>query len=223
MEFEKYLENLSKHEDEKNSRNIDARTRILINAGISLNWIGDYLANPAIKFRMLNVPVQNILFTGTSPKWDEILLGRCNASVRKFQELVEKNNDIKEKFLTEASFGDEPLLLLGPNVHKYYWVFDGMHRLVGAALKNKTVVKAFVPVNEQQHLPICEAHVIYDLIRGFQRHAKDEEGKQDLFHALRLLSRTYGNVRELLKERFNFYYIPDKEVQIIIENVLKQS
>jgi hypothetical protein len=218
--FEKYIEVLATHEDKKSKSFLDSRGKILVNAGIRLNWIGDFISNPKIKYKLTSIPVNKVLFTGTNPDWNKILINQCKKSVEKFQVLTKNNLEIKKKFSKESSFGEEPILMRGPDEYGHYRVFDGMHRFVDAVLKNKKIIPAYIPINEDKHLPICEAHVVYDLIRGFQRHAKDRQGKRELFYALKLLARTYENVIELLEKRFNFKYIADKEVQEIIKKVM---
>lgn len=217
--FEKYIENLASHEDKKGKSLINARERILVNAGIRLNWIGDYIANPKIKYRKIDISVDKVLFTGTNPEWNKILIDRCQKNVTNFKELIKNDKKIRKKFASEASYGNEQILIRGPDENGFYSVFDGMHRFLGIILKNKKTVQAYVPINEQDHLPVCEAHVVYDLIRGFQRHANNKQGEKDLYHALKLLARTYENVIELLEKRFNFTYVADRKVQKIIKRV----
>lgn len=221
--FEKYLKGLAEHEDGKRVSQLDSRGRILVNAGVGLNWICDYVANPKIKYKKSKVPVDKILFTGTEPEWNKVLLEKCERSVAKFRLLVSANVAVRSKFMKEASFGSEPILLRGPDENGFYRVLDGMHRFVGAILAGKKTVTAYAPINEGKHLPVCEPHVVYDLIRGFQRHANDRQGKIQLYHSLKLLSRTYSNVADLLKKRFDCNHIPDKEVQVIIDKVLKKT
>ncbi len=222
-DFEKYIKNLADHEDEKSKSFLDSRKRILVNAGIRLNWIGDFIANPKIKYKKVKISVDNILFTGTNPEWNKVLIGQCRKSVKKFKELIKKNLEIKKRFACEVSYSNVPILIRGPDERGFFRVFDGMHRFVGAVLKSKKTVMAYVPISEQKHLPICEAHVVYDLIRGFQRHAKDKQGKIELYHALKLLARTYENVVELLEYRFNYTYVADEKVQEIIRRVIKNQ
>jgi len=222
-DFEKYISSLAKHETENSESFLDSRSEILVNAGIRLNWLGDFLANPNIKYKKIDVAVEKILFTGTVPKWNKILMDRCGRSVKKFQELIEQDEEIKKKFTNEASFGSEPLLMRGPDEEGFYRIFDGMHRFVGSVIQNRKVVSAYVPINSEDHLPICEAHTVYDLIRGFQRNANDEAGKIQLYYALKLLVRTYENVLDLLKYRFNEEYIPYVEVQKIIAKVIAET
>jgi hypothetical protein len=111
----------------------------------------------------------------------------------------------------------------GPDVNGIYRIFDGMYSFVGAVIKKRKTITAYVPINEDEHLPVCEAHTVYDLIRGFQRHAKDENGKIELYHALKLLARTYENVINLLENRFNFTYVAENEVQKIIKRVIGET
>lgn len=220
-DFEKYIEDLADHEDEKSKSFLDPRKRILVNAGIRLNWIGDFLANPNIKYKKTEVSINQVLFTGTTPDWNKVLIDKCERSVGKFQELIKQDEKIKKRFTQEASFGNEPILMRGPDEKGFYRVFDGMHRFVGAVIESRKTVTTYVPINEGEHLPVCESHTVYDLIRGFQRHAKDDNGKTELYHALKLLARTYENVIELLETRFNSTYVADDEVQEIIKRVIK--
>ncbi|MBU4216849.1 hypothetical protein L6270_03410 [Candidatus Parcubacteria bacterium] len=220
-QFEQYLENLGKHEDEKSKSLLDSRGLILVNAGIHLNRIGDYIANPKIKYKKIRIPMEKILFTGTEPDWNKILIEKCHRRVDEFKTLVAKDDRIRKKMESEASFGNETILLRESNEAGYYLVFDGMHRFVGAVLKNKKNILAYVPINEKKHLPICEAHVVYDLIRSFQRVKKDKISKQELYCALRLLARTYENVIGLLEKRFDFKNLPDEDVQEIIKKVVE--
>ncbi len=220
--FEEYLHTLADHEDMKNREKLNPRERILVNAGIRLNWMGDFLANPAITYEKSEIPVNEILFTGTDPEWNAILIEQCERSPEKFQVHIQNDETIRKKFTEEASFGDEAILVRGPYEKGKYQVIDGMHRFVGAVIEKRETITAYVPINEHEHLPICEAHVVYDIIRGFQRHARDEQGKIELYYALKLLARTYENVRELLKTRFCFSYIADDEVQAIIRKVLEE-
>jgi len=222
--FEKYLQELAKHEDKKTfSLERDPRSRILVNSGVRLNWIGDFLSNPKNKFKKISIPVEKIYFTGSSLDWNEILLKKCNRSVQEFVKLIKTDKSIRAKFIKESSYTKQPILVRHTEQAGYYKVLDGMHRFVGAVVRGHKRLDAFVPLNENKYLPICEAHVIYDLIRGYQRNAKDKKGAGDLFHALRLLKRCYSNVPELLRTRFNFKYVPDKNVQAVIRKVLNDQ
>lgn len=222
MEFDEYLSELAKHEKEKYGKYMeDPRKAILVHAGIALNWLGDFFANENIKWEKLTVPVDEILFTGTNPKTNEILLEKCERQPKNLIPHLEENQEDKEYIESVASYGDEPILLR--KREEFFLVLDGMHRFTGAVLEKQDTVEAYVATNDHEVLPECEPHVIYDLIRGYQRHAKDEDGKEDLYHGLRLLNRTYANVGTLLKERFNKKYVNDDDVQEVIRKVLKSN
>lgn len=218
--FDVFLEALADHEEKKIENTLSVRQRLLVNAGIQMNWMGDFLANPAIKYKEQDIPLQNIRFTGTNPAWNRVLLDQCDRSIAAFQQLVQEDENIRHQFEQEASYGTEPILLIGPDEEGFYLPLDGMHRLVGAALQQRTSMKAFVTSHAEHHLPICEAHVVYDLIRAYQRNARDEQGGTQLYHALCLLIRTYANVPTLLRERFGRDHVAHEDIQEIIERVL---
>jgi hypothetical protein len=200
-DFENYLYHLALHEEEKSQLlTIDPREKILINAGIRLNWMGDYLANPNIVWSELTkINVNDIQFTGTNHKWNQILIQQCDRSPARFHELITQNPQIKEMFHVESSYNpDLPILVRKSEDAGKYKVFDGMHRFVGALINGQSTIMVYFPKNEEEILPWCENHVVYDLIRGFMRNANDSDGELQLLYALKLLLRTYGNVREYL-------------------------
>ena len=100
---------------------------------------------------------------------------------------------------------------------------DGMHRVIGAALSNKKTIKAMAPINENDVLPVCEAHTVYDLIRGYLRNRRTEDGETELYHGLKLLINTYTNVHELLENRFDENWLKDEKTQEIIKKVLNDK
>jgi hypothetical protein len=222
MEFKQYLKELAKHEKEKCGKYLeDPRKAILVHAGIALNWLGDFFANENIKWEKQIVDVNDIIFTGTNPKTNEILLQKCARKPSRLVPYLKEHPEDKEYLLSEASYSDKPILLrISEGKYK---VVDGMHRFVGSVLQEKDEIEAYVAINESEILPVCEPHVVYDLIRGFIRNAKDDEGKEDLFHSLKLLSRTYSNVDKLLKERFNSKYESDEDVQEVISKVINKK
>lgn len=223
--FEKYIISLAKNEERKANHFLinGPRDRILVNAGIALNWIGDFFANPKIKWAEKELPIEKILFSGVDPKWNGILIDQCGRSVKKFRALIKKSPELRKKFKKQGLCRNAPILVRRDEGGKSYKVLDGMHRFVIAALGEKKKIGVLVPVNEKRHLPICEAHTAYDLIRGFIRNAKDKKGEIELYHALKLLCRTYENVKLLLKNRFNGEWVRDETVQKIIKRVLKNS
>jgi hypothetical protein len=222
MKFETYLKELASHEREKYEKYLsDPRSTILVFSGVALNWLGDFFANPDIKWVEKTVKVEDVVFTGTNPKMNDILLIKCEEKPDNLVPYLEKNPEDKKYVYDLASYGDEPILLRQRD--DKYLLLDGTHRFLGAVLQGNKEVRAFVPTNEQEVLPDCEAHTVYDLIRGFRRNARDEEGKKALYYGLKLLKRTYANVETLLRERFNEKYERNKEVQDVISKVLNNE
>jgi hypothetical protein len=82
-------------------------------------------------------------------------------------------------------------------------------------------IMVFFPLNEDKVLPWCENHIVYDLIRGFTRNANDPDCELQLFYALKLLLRSYGNVREYLISQLDQGFEIDKTVQKIIQKALE--
>lgn len=221
--FEKFLKDFADHEEQKTAYIFkEPRNKILVCAGMHLNWMGDFFANPKIKWKLKEIDVEKIIFTGTGePKWNDILLKECERSPEKFQKMLKEKPEIK-RYFEKASFGDEPIIVRKANDKKgFFKTIDGMHRAVGAAISGKKKVMAWVPTNEEKHLPYCEAHTIYDLIRGYIRNRRTKEGQKELYYSLKLLKNTYGNVEKLLKERFNEKWVFEKDVQAVIKKVLR--
>ena len=217
---EDFINDLARHEEEKVKDEQNSRQQILMYAGARLNWIGDYMGNPDIEWREEELELDQIEFTGN----DEFLIETCKRSPKEFQELVLADNELKQMYEQFASYGAETILVRDSD-HDFvkYKILDGIHRVIGAALSGKKTIKAMVPLNEKDCLPICEAHVIYDLIRGYLRNRKTEDGRIELYHGLKLLINTYANVHDLLENRFNKNYVNNDEVQVIIEKVLNNK
>ena len=221
--FNKYLRNLAQSEEEKSkSFNNTSRHKILIHSGVLLNWLGDYFANPKIKWQKKLVPIKNILMTGTSPEFNKIFIKQSQRSPSKLLNILEKDKKLKDKVLKWANKtkGFTELIILRKE-GKYYKVLDGMHRFVKVVLAGVTEIESYVPLNEKSELPVCESHIVYDLIRGYLRNARDKAGQKQLEQSLMLLLRTYSNVEDLLKNRFNLDYVPEKDVQDVIKKVFK--
>jgi hypothetical protein len=219
--FEDYLEKLAEHEVETAFERLpDPRDRILVAAGVKLNWLGDYFGNDKIRWELQNIPVENIQFTGGPQRWNKILLEECERSVEKFKKLMTDRPEVKKLFESEASFSEEPIIVR----HDFektgnYKILDGLHRFVGALLQDREEIASYVPHNESEHRPVLEPHVIYDLIRGYLRSDRDGLAKERLLLALQLLAETYDNVLPLLKERFNENYIFADDVQEITRKI----
>jgi hypothetical protein len=215
-----FLKNLADHEEEMVKNEKSDGERLLIFSGARLNWIGDYLGNPKLKWKEQVLDLEELEFTGN----DEFLIKTCERSPQKFQEMVLADPELKSMYQHLASDGNETILVRNSD-HDYvkYKILDGAHRVIGACLNNQKTIRAMVPQNEKEVLPYCEAHTVYDLIRGFLRHRRSEDGEIELYNALKLLIHTYANVRDLLENRFNYSYVNNERVQLIIGKVLNNE
>ena len=221
-EFKNYLKRLADHEEEKAREYLnDPRNKILVYAGVHLNWLGDFFANPEIVWEKRKVSVFDIKFAASDPAWTEILINQCERSVKRFLELIKEKPELKNTFNKDV-YNKEGLLLIRAHKDGGFIVLDGMPKFVYLLMDGEEEVEVYLPVNEKEELPICEPHVIYDLIRGFTRNASDAEGAESLYHGLLLLCRAYRNASELLIERFNATRVFEKEVQDVIVKVLKE-
>jgi hypothetical protein len=166
--------------------------------------------------------LDQIVLTGMYGELNEILIKRCRRNPKKLQELMKKSPKVEKLIKKHASYKKLPIIVRHDeeNIGTKYKVLDGMNRVLGKIVKNEEKFKAYYPLNEFDHLPICEPHVIYDLIRGYQRNARDKKGKEQLYEALCLLARTYENVIPLLKERFGPERVFEDDVQEVIKRVL---
>lgn len=95
-----------------------------------------------------------------------------------------------------------------------------MHRFVGRILQGDKEIEAWVCIKEVK--PFCEPHVVYNLIRGYQRlEEKSEQRAIELQFALQLLMKTCANVKKLLIERFGSSRLRDEDIQNIITKAIK--
>lgn len=76
MDFEtEYLPALVKHEREKAIKDLaDPRQELMTLSGIHLDWVADYVSNPAMKWELQTLPIDSIALTGTSAAWNQILI-----------------------------------------------------------------------------------------------------------------------------------------------------
>lgn len=219
-EFQTYLNELADYEQQKSTEYLaDPRHKILVNAGIHLNWLGDYLANPAITWSKQTLPVNQIEFTGTNPEWNEILINQAERSPAKLRSMVQQDPSLRNKLILDPNGRTEPIIVRRDKEKAgYYKILDRMPLFVQQVLDGATEVEVLLPNNED-HLPICEPHVLYDLMRGFERHANDELGQEQLYQAITLLVRTYANIPELLTERFGNDRVFNVNVRKVLDRV----
>ena len=210
-----YLENLL--------RNLRARAEsraedelLLMYSGALLNWVGDFLTDEGVVWEKRELVLDDLYLTGTGPEWNKIIIDRCERSPEKLRELFTKEPETAEVF-KEATSDPAPILVrVDEGILK---VLDGMERVIAAIRDGKTTIEAYVGTLSGKPTPHCEPHVVYDLLRAYQRGAnRDREG---LITALKFLRGAYTNVDGLLRDRFSKSWLPDDEIQEIIREALK--
>ena len=117
----------------------------------------------------------------------------------------------------DAKYEDIPILIRFED--DKYKVLDGMHRTIAAIREGKETIQAFIARSIGKPAPYCEPHVIYDFLRAY--HRKMNLDRNGLIISLRFLRHSYANVDELLINRFNKQWVPDDEIQEIIQEALK--
>jgi hypothetical protein len=210
---EAYLTALERNHREKVEASSDPAERLLMYSGARLNWVGEYINDASIRWRLEKVPVYSLTLTGTCPEWNAIILGRAEANPAKFRELL-KRPDIKTMFQA-SQYTDIPILIR--NEYGKLKILDGMNRTIAAIRDNIRGIRAYIGTREGVPVPIIEPHVIYDFIRAFHQREGNEE---DFRGGLRFLLNSYTNVRKLLEARFNSRWVEDEKIQQIIKEVL---
>lgn len=188
--------------------------KLLMYTGAAMNWIGDFITDKNIKWKKAVIEIDKLTLTGTNPKWNRVIIDACGRSPEKFRDFLKipKNRRI----FSAARFNKAPILIrIENNQHK---VLDGMKRVIAAILKDKKTINAFVAKSTWRPRPKCEPHIIYDFLRAYQRGIN--KNRKDLISALKFLRKSYSNVDDLLKNRFNKNWLPDPKIQKVIKEAL---
>ncbi|KKS69177.1 MAG: hypothetical protein UV40_C0031G0001, partial [Parcubacteria group bacterium GW2011_GWA1_42_7] len=212
---QKFLAELAKREAKKTGLLSNPLEMLKICSGASLNWIADYLTDKNISWEKKNLAINDLYLTGTNPEWNKIIIQKCEHSPFKLREFFKSNP--ADKIFKEAKFIKIPILVRFENGK--YKVLDGMHRTIAAIRENRKNISVFVAETKGSPRPECEAHIIYDLLRAYQRSLN--RNKKDLIAALRFIRKSYANTEHLLKTRFGKSWLPDEEIQTIIQDSLK--
>ncbi len=210
----KYLENLVDHLTRKTRQTNKLEDLLLMLSGGSLNWVADFILDESVSWEKRDIKVSDLYLTGTNPEWNKIVIEKAERSPGKLKQLFD-DPEVVELF-KDLTFEETPILIRFEDGK--YKVLDGMHRSIAAIRDNRETISAYVGTQSGTFKPMCESHVIYDLIKGYQRSGyKDREG---LVSALRFLKNNYVNVESLLRDRFNSQWVPDQQVQSVIKEVL---
>jgi hypothetical protein len=211
-----YLEELAHHLEKKVGER-DSISRILASSGALLNSIGDFIADKNIRWEKKEMNINDLWLTGTNPEWNEIIIKICERSPEKLRGYI-KNNAFAKNLFSEVIFSEEPILVRYDE--EKYKILDGMHRVVAGIRDGRERIFTFVAYPKGNFTPSCEPHVVYDIIRAYQR--KLNPNKEELICALRFLRKSYANVGSLLRERFSIEWLPDEEMQEIFKVVLEE-
>ncbi len=218
---ENYLKKLVEHEKERCFKNYikDSRDAMIVLWWIALNWMWDLLWTPKGKYTLKNVKIEDIILTWTTPETNEITINKANRSVTELKKIIKNDKKILKQIKKVAIYSTEPVLLRKTWENKYK-SFDWMHRIVWHIIKWKEYIEAYVLENQSEFLPNIEPHVIYDIIKAYQRSKRTEIDKQEFIWAIKLMARNTENTKKLLKNRFNSKYIMDDDLQKLIKNVI---
>jgi len=213
---QEYLQNLIKHLETRVKSNSTTQDLLLMYSGAAMNWIADFVLDESVEWEKREMEINQLTLTGTNPQWNKIILEQAERSPEKLRELIINNQDIANTFKT-AEFNNAPILVRFED--EKYSVLDGMHRVVAAIRDGKKLIAAYTGTPSQNPKPMCEPHVVYDLLKVYHRGLnRDRAG---LIAALKFLKQAYVNVEDLLTNRFGPQWIANKDIQEIITEVLK--
>lgn len=211
----KYLQALAGHMEERTARDLSVAEQISAYSGAALNWIADYINDANVAWTKEDMVIDDIYLTGTNPVWNRIIIQECERSPKKLRELL-SNDEAVKKLFKDVQFSDVPILIRYDDGKLK--VLDGMKRVIASIRDGRTKIHAFVARIEGHPAPQCEAHVIYDMLRAYQRGINTD--KEGLVAALRFLRGSFSNVDALLKNRFNKEWLPDDALQKLVQEAL---
>lgn len=212
-----YLKGLVDALKNKVESNQSVEEQLVLYSSAALTWISDIVSDPNTKWRFEEVRLEDLYLTGTNPEWNTVIIDDCNRNVSVLKERIDSNKAVAALF-KDVLYSDIPILL-HEKEGGVLAVFDGMHRVVAAIRDGKSHIKAYIAKTSDPITGECEPHVVYDLIKAYQRSNRSLAEKQQLVGALTLLSNAYLNVQVLIKERFNKDWIKDDEIQEILSQV----
>jgi len=224
-EFEDYLDRLARAQEAKAAAEMrSARQKILVSSGVLMNWLGDFLGNPEIKWELRKLSLEQLLLTGTEPEMNQVFIEQAERQPGKLRQLLLGDASLAERVNSWVGQVTDESILVRDDEGKSgkYKVLDGMHRVVKAVMAGQVEIEAYVPINATEVRPVVEPHVIYDLIRGYWRGTRDELGREQLYQALRLMVRAYDNTAELLRTRFSADWVGENDIQEVIVRVLAE-
>lgn len=213
----KYLHELIQSEKTRFEENSTDLEKLVTYTSASLNWISDFVLDPGIMWQRRTLLIEELYLTGTIPEWNKVIIDEAQRDPQQLKDLFDTKPAIKDLFKA-AVWNEKPILVRKEDGKNK--VFNGMHRVIAAIRDEKKEIDAFVgELTDNSYHPVCEPHVVYDLLRAYIR--KINTDRDGLIIALRFLRKAYTNVDALLRYRFDSSGIPDKEIQLIIKASLE--
>lgn len=193
----------------------DLVSQLLAYAGMELNWIGDFISDENIEWQKEEIEISKLFLTGMNPEWNHYIKTLANGSPTVMSRLMREDTQLQHmcKEIPDDSF---PILIRKEG--KDFKVLDGMPRTLKALWDERETILGYIAYPQDHARPWCEAHVVYDIIRAYQRGLNTN--KKDCIAALRFLKNSYGNVEYLLRTRFSKQWTHDEHIQNIIEESL---
>lgn len=211
-----YLRGLAKALTRKADHYTDEEKLVML-SGAAMNWLGDFVTDENIQWEKKAIPIDSLYLTGTNPAWNKVIIDECKRSPINLRAYIANHKKEARSLFSAAKFSAVPILVRQDEGHRK--VLDGMGRVVASIRSGKKSVVAYIASPVGVPRPACEPHVVYDLIRAYQRGSNKD--KRGLIAALRFLRKSYANVDNLLRERFNARWLPDSKLQSIIQKVLE--
>jgi len=211
----KYLRQLADNLEKATRPELSDVQRIMMYSGARLQWLGDFFSDTTVTWKKKSWLIDDLTLTGTHPTWNSILLDRCHRSPREVRALFMAKPSIKKHFAS-ARWNSQPILLR--LVGKEHKVLDGMHRVIAALRMGKTHIVGYEARANGMPRPMCEPHVVYDLLRAYERGLTTD--RNGLESALLYLRDVYDNVDVLLRERFDSAHLRHTELNEIIAKIL---
>jgi hypothetical protein len=212
---EAYLQDLTEQIRQKFEQYNGPLEQLLMYSGAVLNWVGEFITDPSVQWAREEVEVEKLYLTGMGPLENKFVIDQAEHSPIVLREILHRDAEARQLF-EQMSFNPKPILIRVDD--SKLKVLYGMHRAIGAIKENRQTITAFVARLTDAPRPQCEPHVVYDLLRAFDRGINSDQA--GLVTALRYLRQSYANVDQLLRERFGSGWIHDPKLKEVIDQAL---
>lgn len=204
------------HQKKARERFTDLGEELLMYSGVLLNWVGEWITDPSVRWEKRVVRVDDLTLTGTNPTWNAVVIDHAHREPRQLRELFRDSEIVR---LFEGVQWSSVPILVRVNLQdgEKLKVLDGMKRTIAAIRDGRDMIEAWIGRRTDPARPCIEPHVIYDILRAAQQ---GRGSLDDLRAALRFLLQTYGNTRNLLKHRFNSEWLRDSKLNALVQEVL---